>query len=83
MTNGEDQWVGGLIELLLEDGWKSVRSTKELVLSDAAHAASPAVDMAIGNWAEVFIGNGVRKSTLNEGVRRTNEKCGRRARPIE
>lgn len=74
MTNGEDRWVGGLIELLLEDGWKSVRSSKELVLSDAARAASPGVDMAVGNWAEVFIGNGVRKCTLNGGVRRTDER---------
>jgi len=64
MTNGGDRWIGGMIELLLEDGWKSVRSSKELVLSDAALAVSQAVDMAVGNWAEVFVGNGVRRSTL-------------------
>ena len=65
MTNGEDRWVGGLIELLLEDGWKSVRSSKDLVLSSAAQAVSQGVDMAIGNWAEVYLGTGVRKCTLN------------------
>ena len=83
MTNGEDRWVGGLIELLLEDGWKSVRSTKDLVLSNAAQAVSQGVDMAVGNWAEVFIGTGVRKCTLNGGVCRTDETCGRRGHPIE
>ena len=60
MTNGEERWVGALIELLLEDGWKSVRASGDLVLSDAARAVSQGVDMAVGNWAEVFIGNGVR-----------------------
>ena len=65
MTNGKEQWVGGLIELLLEDGWRSVRASKDLVLSDAARAVSQGVDMAVGNWAEVFIGNGVRKCTLS------------------
>ena len=59
MTNGEERWVGGLVELLLEDGWKNVRSSRDLVLSDAAQAVSQAVDMAVGNWAEVFVGNGV------------------------
>ena len=82
MTNGEDQWVGGLIELLLEDGWRSVRSSKELVLSNVAQAVSQGVDMAVGNWAEVFVGNGVRKCILNGGVCRADEICGRR-RPIE
>jgi hypothetical protein len=68
MTNGEERWVGGLIELLLEDGWKSVRASGNLVLSDAARAVSQGVDMAIGHWAEVFVGNGVRKSALSRVV---------------
>ena len=65
MTNGKERWVGGLIELLLEDGWKSVRASGDLVLSDAARAVSQGVDMAVGNWAEVFIGNGVRNCILS------------------
>ena len=73
MTNGKEQWVGGLIELLLEDGWRSVRASKDLVLSDAARAVSQGVDMAVGNWAEVFIGNGVRKCTLTRGNPSTDE----------
>ena len=63
MTNGEERWIGGLVELLLEDGWKSVRASKDLVLSDGARAVSQGVDMAIGHWAEVFVGNGVRNCT--------------------
>ena len=73
MTNGKDQWIGGLMELLLEDGWKSVRASMDLVLSDAARAVSQGVDMAIGHWAEVFVGNGVRKCTSNRGTLSTDE----------
>ena len=80
-TNGEDRWVGGLIGLLLEDGWKTVRSSKDLVLNDAAQAVSQGVDMAIRNWAEVFLGTGVRKCTLTRGIRRIDETCGRRRCP--
>jgi len=65
MTNGEERWVGGLEELLLEDGWKNVRSSRDLVLGDAARAVSQGVDMAVGNWAEVFIGNGFSSMTSN------------------
>jgi hypothetical protein len=78
MTNGENRWVGGLKELLLEDGWKGVLSSKDLVLGDTAQAVSQGVDMAVGNWAEVFLGNGVRKCTLNVCIRRTDVACGRR-----
>jgi len=65
MTNGQERWVGALIELLLEDGWKSVRASRDLVLSDAARAVSQGVDMAIGHWAEVFVGNGFSSMTSN------------------
>ena len=78
MTNGGDRWVGGLVELLLEDGWKSVRSSKELVLGDAALAVSQGVDMAVGTWAEVLVGNGVRQSPLNQDIPCTDETFGRR-----
>ena len=79
MTNGEERWIGGLLELLLEDGWKSVRASKDLVLSDAARAVSQGVDMAVGNWAEVFVGNGVRNRILNRGIPSANETCGCRS----
>ena len=73
MTNGGERWVGGLIELLLEDGWTSIRSSKELVLGDAALAVSQGVDMAVGHWAEVFVGNGVRRRPLNQYIPSTDE----------
>jgi hypothetical protein len=44
-------------------GWvEECRASRDLVLSDAARAVSQGVDMAVGNWAEVFIGNGVRSA---------------------
>jgi len=65
MTSRKERWVSGLTELLLEEGWESVRSSKELVLGDAAQAVSQAVDMVAGTWAEVSLGSGVRQCTLN------------------
>lgn len=62
MTNGNQRWVGGLIELLKEDGWNNVRSSLELDLVPAAVAVSQALDMAIANWAQVFVGVGVCRS---------------------
>lgn len=76
MTNGEARWVCGLRELL-EDGWKNVRSSRDLVLSDTTQAVSQGVDMAVGNWAEAFVGNGVCKCTFPGGIRKTVETSGR------
>jgi hypothetical protein len=73
MTNGEDRWVGALIELLLEDGWRSIRASGDLMLSEAARAVSQGVDMAVGHWAEVFVGNGVSESFLSRCIPDTEE----------
>jgi len=65
MTSRKERWVSSLTELLLEEGWESVRSSKELMLGDAAQAVSQEVDMVAGTWAEVSLGNGVHQCTLN------------------
>lgn len=59
MTNGTPDFVDGLKHLLYEGGWRSVKSSLDLKLTDAAVAVSQAVDMALATWAEVFVGNGV------------------------
>jgi hypothetical protein len=62
MTNGTPEFVEGLKHLLYEAGWRRVRSSLDLKLTDAAVAVSQAVDMALATWAEVFVGNGVGRS---------------------
>ena len=59
MTNGTPGFVDGLKRLLYEGGWRRVRSSLDLKLTDTAVAVSQAVDMALATWAEVFVGNGV------------------------
>jgi len=66
MTNGTPDFVEGLKHLLYEAGWRSVRSSLDLKLTDTATAVSQAVDMALATWAEVFVGNGVSLSSFNE-----------------
>ena len=66
MTNGKPSFVDDLKHLLYEDGWRSVRSGLDLKLTDAAAAVSQAVDMALANWAEVFVGNGVGLLSFND-----------------
>ena len=64
MTNGTPEFVEGLKHLLYEGGWRSVKSSLDLKLTDAAIAVSQAVDMAVATWAEVFVGNGVGLSSF-------------------
>jgi hypothetical protein len=59
LTNGSEDWVGALKELLKEDGWGEIKTSRDLTLSLDGQTVSQGVDMAIANWAEVFLGNGV------------------------
>ena len=59
LTNGSGNWTVALKELLKADGWGEVRTSRDLTLSEAGQAVNQGVDMAIANWAEVFLGNGV------------------------
>lgn len=58
-----NEWAWALGELkgaLAEDGWTDVVSTVDVQLDAAQYHVSMAVDMAIAERAEVFVGNGVR-----------------------
>ncbi|KAG5653460.1 hypothetical protein H0H81_000229 [Sphagnurus paluster] len=59
LTNGKKDWVVGLKRALLRDGWVDVKSSLDLKMDSAQRHVSMAVDMAIAEQAEVFLGNGV------------------------
>ena len=59
MTNGWGSWLRALREILLNDGWEDVKSTADMQLDMVQKHVSMAVDMAIAEKAEVFVGNGV------------------------
>lgn len=57
-----NDWPSSLEDLkcrLVEDGWLDVTTSVDLQLDPAQYHVSMAVDMAIAEKAEVFIGNGV------------------------
>jgi hypothetical protein len=59
MTNGHGGWLKELRRTLLSDGWEDVKSSVDTQLDMAQTHVAMAVDMAIAEKAEVFIGNGV------------------------
>lgn len=66
MTNGKRDWVTELMIALHDDGWRTVSSSKDLVLDPLEDNVNQAVDMEIARRAEVFVGNGY--STLSAMV---------------
>ncbi|KAG6856618.1 hypothetical protein H0H87_002574, partial [Tephrocybe sp. NHM501043] len=58
LTNGKGSWVDELKHELLKDGWLDVKSSLDMKMDSAQQHVSMAVDMAIAEKAEVFIGNG-------------------------
>ncbi|KAG6917483.1 hypothetical protein DXG01_002346 [Tephrocybe rancida] len=58
MTNGKESWMNELKRALLSDGWLDVTSSLDLRLDSAQQHVSMAVDMAIAEKADVFVGNG-------------------------
>lgn len=61
MTNGKVEWVEELKAALRADGgWEQISSSRDLKLSLEQKFVSHALDMMIGQRAQVFVGNGVR-----------------------
>lgn len=52
-------WMGSLRKALAKDGWLDVRSSQNLQLNGEQKYVKAAIDMAIAERADVFIGNGV------------------------
>lgn len=59
LTNGDNDWLRSLNSQLMEDGWGTVVTSKDLTLDDEQLEVSMAVDMEIARKAEVFMGNAV------------------------
>jgi hypothetical protein len=64
LTNAWGWWLNGLKAALQEDGWEDLNSSLDVQLDAAQIQVAMAVDMAIAEKAEVFIGNGVSVSHL-------------------
>ncbi|KAG8220778.1 hypothetical protein J3R82DRAFT_2210 [Butyriboletus roseoflavus] len=66
MTNGDKAWLSDLRKALMGiKAWDSVTSSRDLRLSWEAKPIAQAVDMLVGQRAEVFIGNGFSSLTSN------------------
>ena len=60
MTNGARPWVTELKDALRETGgWNLIASSRDLELNWEQQYIAQAVDMLIGQRAQVIIGNGV------------------------
>ena len=62
LTNGWGWWLSGLKGVLKGDGWDAMVTSLDIKLDEEQEHVAMAVDMAIAEKAEVFIGNGVRVS---------------------
>ncbi len=67
LTNGRPEWLRELKDALQEDArrerlseWEHIGTSRDLRLTGEQKHNSQAVDMAVAQRAEVFIGNGVR-----------------------
>ncbi|KAF9018651.1 hypothetical protein BDZ89DRAFT_1165052 [Hymenopellis radicata] len=66
LTNEKGEWLDELMDLLMNDGWSSVKTSKDLILESAEQKeVSMAIDMDIARRAGVFIGNGWSSFTSN------------------
>lgn len=61
LSNGWGWWLSDLNKALMEDGWEGMTSSVDVgrVLDKEQEYVGMAVDMAIAEKAEVFVGNGV------------------------
>ncbi|KAK7462364.1 hypothetical protein VKT23_007965 [Stygiomarasmius scandens] len=65
LSNGKASWLNELAGALKGDGWGDVKSTLDLRLDSQQKYVSGAIDMAIAEKAEVFIGNGFSSLSSN------------------
>ncbi|KAL5526196.1 hypothetical protein ACEPAG_7535 [Sanghuangporus baumii] len=71
ITNGRSWWVNRLGRVLAEDGWSVLKSGRDLRLDIEQKHVSTAIDMAIAERADVFVGNGFSTFSSNVVMLRT------------
>ena len=60
MTNGDREWVKQLkAALRAEGGWDKIASSRDMTITEEQKEVAQAVDMMIGEKAQVMVGNGV------------------------
>jgi hypothetical protein len=64
LTNAKKDWIDDFSQRLYAEGWGTVVTTKDLELDTEQIDVGMAVDMELGRKAAVFIGNGVRVSSI-------------------
>lgn len=68
MTNGDKQWLRDLKHALRElYPWERIATSRDLTLSVEEKHVSQAMDMMIGQRAQVFVGNGVSRVLFFHG----------------
>ncbi|KAH8105531.1 hypothetical protein DFH11DRAFT_1518929 [Phellopilus nigrolimitatus] len=65
LTNGWPGWVDSLREELVKDGWEDVKSSLDIQVDGEQKYVAMAIDMAIAERAEVFVGNGFSSLSSN------------------
>lgn len=70
LTNGWGWWVSELRDELRRDGWEEVKSSLDVQLDREQKYVSMAIDMAIAERAEVFVGNGVSHHSFHPPLTR-------------
>jgi len=64
MTNGSPEWIEELKEALMKDHpWERITSSLQMQVSWEQKFVAQAVDMMIGQRADVFVGNGFSSLT--------------------
>ncbi|GJE89657.1 O-fucosyltransferase family protein [Phanerochaete sordida] len=75
MTNGDRAWLATLKSALRDaHGWEHVVTSRDLVLTNEEKYVSQAMDMMVGERAQVFVGNGFSSLTSNIAMLRMARK---------
>ncbi|KAG8904053.1 hypothetical protein FRC00_014281, partial [Tulasnella sp. 408] len=74
LTNAEPKYKKEVKEKLLADGWEHVAMTSDLLVEQPEVEVDLAADMMIGQYAEVFVGNGFSSLTANINLLRMGRK---------
>ena len=64
LTNDDSEWLMEVKKTMMNEGWRVVKTSRDLTLNREGKEASMAVDMEIARKASVFIGNGVSAKNI-------------------